>query len=93
MAELNAERYILNVVRRMEPNNGAGVDGIPSLHAIKCAKIISLPLLLMCNVYLATESFSSLFKNSLVLPIFKNGKGKMMTKERLHTHFHFSYIC
>ena len=76
------KRDVLNVLKRMDPNKGAGEDGIPSILAIKCATVISLPLSLIFNVSLATGSFPSLWKKSLVIPIFKDGKAEMVKNYR-----------
>lgn len=64
---------IINKIARLDPNKGAGPDGIPALLIKKCAKTLSIPLGIIFNISLQSGVFPSEWKTAHVVPIFKSG--------------------
>jgi hypothetical protein len=57
----------------LDPNKGAGPDGIPPLILKNCATAFALPLCLIFNTSMSTCVFPDRWKISHVTPIFKAG--------------------
>lgn len=76
------DNQVLKVLKRLDPNKGAGSDGIPSVFALKCAVVLAHPLRLIFNKSLDTGIFPSDWKLALVVPLHKNGNKDLIVNYR-----------
>jgi hypothetical protein len=60
-------------LKRLNPNKGAGCDGIPPIFWQKCAKTLSLPISLIYNNSLRNGLFPNIWKKAHIVPIHKKG--------------------
>lgn len=68
-----SEGQVLQRLKSLDRNKGAGADGIPSIFVVNCAKQLSSPLTSIFNTSLALGMFPSVWKTGLIVPIHKSG--------------------
>lgn len=64
---------VFNAINSLDIYKGAGLDGIPSQFFKYYQFIISRPLCNIFNKLLTTGIFPAVWKNSLIVPVFKSG--------------------
>lgn len=70
------EDDVLRKLKGLNPNKGAGSDGIPSCFAKNCAEGLCKPLFAIFKQSLNSGTFPQLWKTSYLSPIFKNSGDK-----------------
>lgn len=73
---------VLKQLLKLNPNKGAGPDGIPNLFLKNCATEICEPLTHIFNKSLQSGTFPSVWKLSYVCPIHKNGQRSEVSNYR-----------
>lgn len=73
---------VLKILKRLDYFKGAGTDGIPSVFAAKCAPAIAYPLCLIFNKSLSSGTYPAVWREALVVPIYKNGEKDMVKNYR-----------
>lgn len=73
---------VLNNIKNLDANKGAGPDKIPAVFLKNCSVSISVPLTILFNQSLKAGEFPEKWKNSAVIPIFKDGKRNMIKNYR-----------
>lgn len=67
------EIQILNKIKHLDRNKGAGPDEIPPSFIITCASELSYPLWILFNKSLNAGTFPSRWKIAHIIPIYKSG--------------------
>lgn len=67
------ERNIANILKRLDPNKGAGPDGIPPYFIKMTYKVLTLPLKIIYEKSLEKSCFPDIWKEANVVPIHKKG--------------------
>lgn len=67
------ESDVLKVLKKLNPNKGAGPDNIPPLFVKRCAEVLSYPLTLIFNYSLRSGCFPTIWKRARIVPVFKKG--------------------
>ncbi|BES96254.1 WD repeat domain 59 [Nesidiocoris tenuis] len=78
VSESDVERELLS----LDPDKGAGPDGLPPVLLRSCADILVAPLSALFNLSLSSGSFPHLWKASYVTPIHKAGDRAMIDHYR-----------
>jgi exonuclease III len=68
-----AEDELMEKIKHLDINKGAGPDEIPPYFIKRCGKELCLPLLILFNKSLSTGIFPRRWKIAHIIPIFKNG--------------------
>lgn len=76
------EDQILSAIKKLDPDKGAGTDGIPSFFVKAAASALVTPLLLIFNASLAAGVFPVVFKSTLIHPVHKAGAADNVTNYR-----------
>ena len=76
------KQEIIDQLEKLKIYKGAGPDNIPPIFAKKCAKSLANPLIIIFHKSLEDGIFPSLWKKARVVPIFKSGDKKDITKYR-----------
>jgi hypothetical protein len=73
---------ILNSLKSLDPNKGAGPDGVPALFIQACAEELALPMYLIYNKSLQLGTFPEVWKSAKVVPIHKAEKVDVVNNYR-----------
>lgn len=76
------ELEIETCIRKIKPKLSAGADGIPSFIVKGCADLLSPVLLHIFNLSLRLGKFPSIWKQSVIVPIFKSGDRSIVKNYR-----------
>lgn len=68
-----SEETILEVIQKLNPDKGAGEDGITNLLILKCSNTLVTPLRIIFNKSLRDGIFPDRFKKTIMHPIHKSG--------------------
>ncbi|RVE50535.1 hypothetical protein evm_004864 [Chilo suppressalis] len=60
-------------LKALDPRKGAGPDGLPSSFVASCHEVLAEPLSLIYNKSLRTGIFPSIWKEALIVPVYKSG--------------------
>ncbi|CAH2097232.1 unnamed protein product [Euphydryas editha] len=67
------ETEILTALKRLDPNKGPGLDGIPNKFLKQCAETLAMPLHILFNKSLTESIFPAIWKQARLTPIHKKG--------------------
>lgn len=66
------ENTVLNKLKSLDVNKGAGPDDIPSLLISKCSSALAFPLTIIYNKSLSSGTFPSKWKIAKIVPVYKS---------------------
>lgn len=64
---------IIDKIKKLDPNKGAGPDAIPARFVKTCGQELSIPLEILFNKSLKSGRFPDYWKSSFIIPILKSG--------------------
>lgn len=73
---------IINKLKTINRNKGAGPDGIPPIFIAECASSLVVPLHFIFNVSLKSGHFPSMWKIAKVVPVYKSGASDTISNYR-----------
>jgi hypothetical protein len=73
---------VSRAIKRLIPSKCVGLDGIPSFIIKGCSDIFILLLTYIFNLSLTSVTFPSLWKQTAVVPGFKNGDSILVSNYR-----------
>lgn len=76
------QNTIIAKMKCMDPNKGAGPDGIPVVFITKCISNLVTPLELIFKKSLDTGTFPAAWKEAKVVPVYKDGDSSMASNYR-----------
>lgn len=76
------EDEVEKVLKRLDQNKGAGPDNIPPIFGKRCASTLAKPLAMIFNSSLEQGYFPSMWKESRIVPVHKDGDRSDITKYR-----------
>ncbi|PNF19791.1 hypothetical protein B7P43_G14658 [Cryptotermes secundus] len=69
-----SNRDVQNAIKRLRPTKSVGTDGIPNFVIKGCSEILVPVLRYIFNLSLSQNSFPKLWKQAIIVPVFKKGK-------------------
>lgn len=69
-----SEKYVLKVLKSLDPNKGPGSDGIPAIFAKNCAETLAKPLHTIFNLSVNVfGTYPDIWKDAKIVPVHKSG--------------------
>ena len=76
------EEDVFKALRKIKSKFTSGPDGVPAFILNDCANAFAYPLTILFNLSLKLSIYPSLWKRSVIRPIFKNGDRTLIEKYR-----------
>jgi hypothetical protein len=77
-----------SALKKLNWRKGAGSDGIPAIFVLKCAEVLALPLSMIYNSSLSTGHCPFIWKEAMVIPLFKEG-----SRSKVNNYRPISILC
>lgn len=77
-----SEESVYDYLNKLKFSCVAGIDGVPSCILIRCAKLLHSPLSFIFNKSIQHGYFPSIWKKSIIIPLFKSGSKNIISNYR-----------